>query len=70
MFPGDPAKAAQVILHVADLSDPPLRLPLGSDAVKLIRAADETKIAEIDRWADLSRSTDAEDAVAQDLSRL
>lgn len=70
VFPGDPARAAQVILQVADLPDPPLRLPLGSDAVRLIRAADEAKIAEIDRWAVLSRSTDAEDAVAQDLSRI
>jgi NAD(P)-dependent dehydrogenase (short-subunit alcohol dehydrogenase family) len=70
VFPGDPAKAAQVILQVAALPDPPLRLPLGSDAVELIRAADEAKIAEIDRWAELSRSTDADDAVAQDLSRI
>ena len=69
-LPGDPAKAAQVVLGVPDLPEPPLRLPLGSDAVQLIRAADEAKIAEIDRWAELSRSTDADDAVARDLSRL
>ena len=56
--------------QLPDLTEPPLRLPLGSDAVRLIRAADEAKIAEIDRWAELSRSTDADDAVARDLSRL
>src|ERR1700682_2880927 len=30
--PGDPAKAAAVLLHIAALADPPLRLLLGSDA--------------------------------------
>jgi hypothetical protein len=32
---GDPAKAAQVILLIAGMSEPPLRLLLGSDAVNL-----------------------------------
>ena len=30
--PGDPAKAAAALLHIASLSDPPLRLLLGSDS--------------------------------------
>ena len=30
--PGDPAKAAAALLHVASLSEPPLRLLLGSDS--------------------------------------
>ena len=30
--PGDPAKAAAVLLHIASLSEPPLRLLLGSDS--------------------------------------
>src|SRR5258707_5212005 len=30
--PGDPLKAAQALLHIASLSEPPLRLLLGSDA--------------------------------------
>ena len=30
--PGDPARAAAAVLHVASLSDPPLRLLLGSDS--------------------------------------
>ncbi|SIR10313.1 oxidoreductase [Micromonospora avicenniae] len=65
---GDPTKGANVIVQVARMPEPPLRLPLGSDAVQLIRAADEAKIAEIDRWRELSVSTDAEDAVHRDLS--
>jgi NAD(P)-dependent dehydrogenase (short-subunit alcohol dehydrogenase family) len=67
---GDPAKAAQVILRVADMDEPPLRLPLGSDAVTMIRAADEAKLAEIAAWEEISRSTDADDAVQPDLSSL
>lgn len=58
--PGDPAKAAQVILKLVALEDPPLRLLLGSDAVKVVEAADARK-AEADRkWRDLSASTDFE----------
>lgn len=32
--PGDPAKAAEVIINTAQLAEPPLRLLLGSDAVQ------------------------------------
>jgi short subunit dehydrogenase len=68
--PGDPVKAAAVVVHLAGMAEPPLRLPLGSDAVQLIRAADEAKLVEIARWEDLSTSTDAENATARDVSRI
>ena len=56
--PGDPAKAAQAILKVVGMDDPPLRLLLGSDAVRIVESADARK-AEADRqWSDLSVSTD------------
>ncbi|MEK1889806.1 MAG: oxidoreductase [Phyllobacterium sp.] len=56
--PGDPARAAQVILEVAAMDKPPLRLPLGSDAVAAIEQADRAKLEEIERWRILSLSTD------------
>lgn len=56
--PGDPVKAAQVILQVAAMSDPPLRLLLGSDAVAIVEKADAAKAAADKRWRDLSISTD------------
>jgi NAD(P)-dependent dehydrogenase (short-subunit alcohol dehydrogenase family) len=65
--PGDPAKAARVIMQVAALAEPPLRLPLGTDALHLIRAADEARLAEMDRWWALSASTDADDPVERAL---
>jgi NAD(P)-dependent dehydrogenase (short-subunit alcohol dehydrogenase family) len=58
--PGDPAKAAAAIIHVASLDAPPLRLLLGSDAV---RGAEEIETARIEadrKWRDLSISTDFE----------
>ncbi|MBO9708793.1 MAG: SDR family NAD(P)-dependent oxidoreductase [Caulobacter sp.] len=56
--PGDPKKAAQVILQVAAMDEPPLRLPLGSDAIAAISAADRSRLAELERWGALSVSTD------------
>jgi len=56
--PGDPIKAAKALLHIASLSQPPLRLLLGSDAYN---AAEKhtTQLAATDReWRDLSISTD------------
>jgi NAD(P)-dependent dehydrogenase (short-subunit alcohol dehydrogenase family) len=67
---GDPAKAAAAILRIVDEPEPPLRLPLGNDAVDMIRAADQAKLAEIDRWEELSRSADFEGAERHDLSLL
>ncbi|TIS86085.1 SDR family NAD(P)-dependent oxidoreductase [Mesorhizobium sp.] len=56
--PGDPARAAQVILEIAAMNRPLLRLPLGSDAVKIIEQADLGKLEEFERWRGLSISTD------------
>lgn len=56
--PGDPARAAKVILKVAATDRPPLRLPLGSDAIEAIEQADRTKLEELRRWRELSLSTD------------
>ncbi|MDB5503555.1 MAG: oxidoreductase [Tardiphaga sp.] len=56
--PGDPAKAASVIMTLANMDKPPLRIALGSDAVQAIEAADEERFCEIDRWRSLSRSID------------
>jgi NAD(P)-dependent dehydrogenase (short-subunit alcohol dehydrogenase family) len=55
---GDPAKAAQAIIAIVNAEQPPLRLLLGSDAVRLARQIDQAKLAETDRWEQLSASTD------------
>lgn len=56
--PGDPRKAAQVILRLAAEDQPPLRLPLGGDALAAISAADRGRLAMLEAWRELSASTD------------
>jgi NAD(P)-dependent dehydrogenase (short-subunit alcohol dehydrogenase family) len=60
MQPGDPAKAAAAVLHVASLDDPPLRLLLGSDAYRFVEQNDLAKIESDRKWKHLSVSTDIE----------
>jgi NAD(P)-dependent dehydrogenase (short-subunit alcohol dehydrogenase family) len=56
--PGDPRKAAQAILRIVAENEPPLRLPLGGDALLAITAADRERLALLEAWRDLSASTD------------
>jgi NAD(P)-dependent dehydrogenase (short-subunit alcohol dehydrogenase family) len=56
--PGDPARAAQVILKVVRMDNPPIRLLLGSDALKIVQTADARKAAADRKWSALSASTD------------
>src|ERR1700675_2997609 len=56
--PGDPAKAAAALLHVASLSKPPLRLLLGSDSYAAAEKSAVDKIESDRNWKDLSLSTD------------
>jgi NAD(P)-dependent dehydrogenase (short-subunit alcohol dehydrogenase family) len=65
---GDPEKAAQAILTIAEVPDPPLRLLLGSEAFAMARAADEAKIASDEQWKELTLSSDHDEA-ARDLEQ-
>ncbi len=58
--PGDPTKAAAVILHITTLDEPPLRLLLGSDAVHLAEQTDRARAEADKKWRDLSLFTDFE----------
>ena len=59
---GDPAKIAQVVLQIAEMDDPPLRLILGSEAYAYATAAARAQAASDVRWQQLSASTDRDDA--------
>jgi NAD(P)-dependent dehydrogenase (short-subunit alcohol dehydrogenase family) len=61
---GDPAKVAQVILRVAAMDEPPVRLLLGSEAYAYATAAAREQLASDERWRNLSRATDRDDATA------
>ncbi len=56
--PGDPRRGAQAILEVVRADAPPLRLPLGSDAIGAIERSDRARLEELERWRTLSTSTD------------
>jgi NAD(P)-dependent dehydrogenase (short-subunit alcohol dehydrogenase family) len=57
---GNPAKAAEVLIQIAQLEQPPLRLLLGSDAVQFAAAAEQARAAEDEAWRHLSLTTDFE----------
>jgi NAD(P)-dependent dehydrogenase (short-subunit alcohol dehydrogenase family) len=56
--PGDPAKAASVVLRVAAMDEPPLHLLLGSDAVETVGRSDAARMEADRKWRELSVSTD------------
>jgi NAD(P)-dependent dehydrogenase (short-subunit alcohol dehydrogenase family) len=56
--PGDPVRAAQAILTAVASPEPPLRLPLGSDAVEALTGVYAAAQAEVAQWEHLSRSAD------------
>src|SRR5580692_11618305 len=56
--PGDPARAAAVLLQIASMSEPPLRIVLGIDAFNAAEANDLAKIELGRKWKDLSYATD------------
>ena len=61
---GDPAKVAQVVLKVAAMTEPPLRLILGSEAYAYATAAAKARAESDAAWHDLTVSTDRDDATA------
>jgi NAD(P)-dependent dehydrogenase (short-subunit alcohol dehydrogenase family) len=59
--PGDPRKASQVLLELVEMEQPPLRLPLGKDAIMFLRNSCQANSDQLQRWADISGSTDFDD---------
>lgn len=58
--PGDPAKAAAILLRLAEMDDPPLRLVLGRSAVDAAETNDLLRLENDRRWRELSVSADFE----------
>lgn len=56
--PGDPQKLADVLIAFADASNPPVRLPLGSDTVAAIEKKHAQDAAIPSEWRTVSVSTD------------
>jgi hypothetical protein len=56
---GSPKKAAAAILQAVEDTEPPMLLVLGSDALAGFRAAAAETADDVNRFDQLSRSTDA-----------
>lgn len=55
---GDPVKAAQIMVQVSNMENPPLRLLLGNIAVERILEARQKQLEEFLRYESLTRSAD------------
>jgi len=62
--PGDPDRAAQVIIDTVHADVAPFRLLLGSDAISIVRDELQSRIDEIDAWAHITATTDFDGADA------
>lgn len=62
--PGDPRKFAKAMLKLVDAENPPLRLPLGTDAIGRIEQKHSFVEGELAKWRALSESTDHDDVKA------
>jgi NAD(P)-dependent dehydrogenase (short-subunit alcohol dehydrogenase family) len=56
--PGDPVRAAAILLRLADMDDPPLRLVLGRAAVDAAAQNDQERLDNDRKWRQLSVSAD------------
>ncbi|WP_127127003.1 SDR family NAD(P)-dependent oxidoreductase [Pseudoflavitalea rhizosphaerae] len=59
---GDPAKAANVLVELAIHPEPPVHLVLGSEALGILEAANAARDAEMEKWKDITVSTDHAEA--------
>lgn len=59
---GDPAKAARVLIDVANHPEPPVHLVLGTDAAGILANADARRKEEFEKWLPVSTSTNYDDA--------
>jgi NAD(P)-dependent dehydrogenase (short-subunit alcohol dehydrogenase family) len=55
--PNDPTRGAEAIIRAIESPNPPLRLPLGEDAIQAIRAKLDAQRAELDAWAEVGGAT-------------
>jgi len=55
--PGDPVKAAKAIVDITEVTEPPLRLQLGADAIERVEAKLDRVRRELDEWRHVALST-------------
>jgi hypothetical protein len=58
---GDPARAASAMIEVVNAPNPPLRLALGADALKVMREKIDGVLNDYEKWEELSSGTNFPD---------
>lgn len=66
----DPAKVAELVVNIAEMSDPPARLLVGPDAYRYATAAGRDLLSDDEKWEALSLSTAADDVTAEQVDPL
>jgi len=61
--PGDHRKAANAMIAAVESPEPPLRLLLGADAIRLWEKKEASLMAELDRWREIGKQTAFEGAI-------
>lgn len=59
---GDPDKAAKVMVDLTSHPNPPVHLVLGSEAIAILKNADQNRQEEMEKWINISLSTDHDDS--------
>ena len=54
---GDPAKAAAAMIQVVESDHPPMRLPLGADAVRIVEAKLKMVESDLEAWRTVAENT-------------
>ncbi|UBM58654.1 SDR family NAD(P)-dependent oxidoreductase [Marinilongibacter aquaticus] len=61
---GDPDKAANALIEISRTPKPPTHLVLGSEAIAILKKADEARTEEMQKWIKLSLSTDHDEELS------
>ena len=56
--PGDPDKAADVLIQVTTATEPPVHLILGRDAYNMVDKKDEDMRKDLEAWRKVATATD------------
>jgi NAD(P)-dependent dehydrogenase (short-subunit alcohol dehydrogenase family) len=62
---GDPARAGEILVNVVKRRHLPTHLPIGAVAVEMAQDYSRKQLAEVEAWADVSRSADFAEAYPQ-----
>jgi hypothetical protein len=64
--PGDPARAAEAMIGMTEVENPPRHLVLGAFGIDAVMAKLKASLAEIEQWRDTGLATDFPQAATEE----